>query len=185
MLKIILFAGLMAATATGAAAQEFVSTRPATIVESELPPAPAPAPPAPVRSQLDPATQAYIDNWAPEPGYSRPSRVFVNEPVVDTTPEPLPAWALEEPVRYIAETCRPGVRPDNEEMEACFTRVEHEVNAAIRAAPRRASEPAPRSRPVCRTETSRSQDGSTTSSSYSCTVGDGDPALLNQLLFGT
>lgn len=180
MLKIILFAGLLAATATGAVAQELVSTRPATIVESELPPAPA----APVRSQLDPATQAYMDNWVPEPGHSRPGRVFVNEPVLDTTPEPLPAWALEEPVRYAAETCRPGVRPEGEEMEACFTRIEHQVNEARRANASRPGEPAPPRRPVCRTETTRSQDGSTTSSSYTCTVGDGDPALLNQLLFG-
>lgn len=186
MLKITLLAGLLAAAATSATAQEFVSTRPTVIVEAELPPTPPPAPPpAPVQSQVDPATFNWGAARDPNEGggdYQRP-RVFVNEPVLDMTPEPLPAWALEEPVRYIAETCRPGVRPENEEMEACFTRVEHEVNEAIRANPR-ASEPAPARRPVCRTETTRSQDGSTTSSSYTCTVGDGDPALLNQLLTG-
>lgn len=184
MLKIILLTGLLAAaSATGATAQEFISTQPAVIVEATLPPPPPPPPLAPEPAPFDwGAYQAGADPT--EVGYSRPRRIFVNEPVLDMTPEPLPAWALEEPVRYIAETCRPGVRPENEEMEACFTRVEHEVNAAIRANPPRASEPAPRPRPVCRTETTRSQDGSTTSSSYTCTVGDGDPTLLNQLLTG-
>lgn len=180
MMKIVLFAGLLAMIATGAAAQEFVSTRPGTIVEAELPPAPPPA--SPVRSQLDPGVQAYIDSWQPSPladaGYDV-NRIFETQPA----PEPVPAWALEEPVRYVAEMCRPGVRPGGEEMEACFTRVEHEVNEARRTARAAPGEPAPPRR-NCRQETTRSQDGTTVSSSYTCTVGDGDPALLEQLLFG-
>jgi len=164
------------------AQDEIVSTRPATIRESDVPPPPPPPPPP--RSQLDPGVQAYIDEWAStapaEPAYARSNRVFVSD--TPAAPEPLPAWALEEPVRYVAEMCRPRVRPAGEEIEACFTRVEHEVNEARRAGRTGPSDPV--TRRECRTETYRSQDGSETSSTYTCTVGNGDPELLNDLLNG-
>lgn len=172
-------------TGAACAQDEIISTRPATIRESDVPATPPPVtPPTPAQSQLDPAVQAYIDQWATtapsEGGYSRSGRVFINDP--QPAPEPLPDWALEEPVRYVAEMCRPGVRPEGEEIEACFTRVEHAVNEARRAAEAASRDRAPRR--ACTQQTRRSQDGSETSSSYSCTIGNGDPELLNDLLTG-
>lgn len=176
MLKSALLAALCAGVATGAAAQEIVMTRPAVVVEADLPPLPPVTLPTPA-----PADEEIPFDWgwaaAGEGSYSRP-RVFVTDP--QPAPEPLPDWALEEPVRYVAEMCRPGVRPAGEEVEACFTRVEHEVNEARHANEVRSRGPAPQRE--CRQETRRSEDGSQTSSSYNCTVTSGDPALLNGLL---
>lgn len=177
MLKSVLLAVLCAGVATGAAAQEIVMTRPAALVVADLPPVPTVTPPTPA-----PVEEEIPFDWgwaaAAEGSYSRGPRAFVNDP--PPTPAPLPDWALEEPVRYVAEMCRPGVRPAGEEVEACFTRVEHDVNEARRAG--RAGSNDSVTRRECRTETYRSQDGSETSSSYSCTVTNGDPGLLNGLL---
>lgn len=176
-------AAMLALGLAGAACaqDEIVSTRPATIAETDIPATPPTRPDPVPASELEASAQAYVDNWmatvSPEPGYAR-SRIFANEPA----PEPLPGWALEEPVRYAAEMCRPGVRPAEEGVEACFTRIEAAVAEARRAGRRGPNEPV--TRRECRTETYRSQDGSETSSSYTCTVGTGDQTLLNGLLDG-
>ena len=171
----IAFAGLLQMNPASAQAQDdMVMTRPAALNEADLPP--LPPPPEPVVAEPEPELSF---DWAAsgEGGYSRSQRdrVFVNGPA----PEPIPDWALEEPVRYIAEMCRPGVAPEGEEIEACFTRVEHEVGEARRA--HEASQPRP-GLANCRTETVRSQDGTRTSSSVTC--GNGDPAMLQHLLSG-
>lgn len=166
------------------AQDEIVSTRPAAIQEGDVPapPPPAPPPPAPPPSPVEDAAPVEWSFGAQtEGGYAR-SRIFLNDPVLNMTPEPLPDWALEEPVRYVAEMCRPGVRPEGEEIETCFTRVEHAVNEARRAAEAASRDRAPRR--ACSQQTRRSQDGAVASSSYICTTGEGDPAQMEALLFG-
>lgn len=92
------------------------------------------------------------------------------------TPDPLPPEALSDPVRYAADQCRPGVRPQDEDVAACFDRIER----AVRDEETRRRD-ARRPRATCTQRQTRNDDGRTTESSARCVIGTGDPALADRL----
>ena len=94
-----------------------------------------------------------------------------------SAPTPLPPEALTDPVRYAAEQCRPGVRPASEDVADCFDRIDRTVREEQ---DRRAAARRPRVR--CENAQSRSDDGRTSSTSGRCSVGTGDPALLDEIM---
>lgn len=83
--------------------------------------------------------------------------------------EPLPDWALDDPLRYAAQQCRPQVRPEGEEVEACMARVEGRVRTAYAE-----RNPAPPHAPQasCRRESRRYADNSGGSSQVICGTGE-------------
>lgn len=90
---------------------------------------------------------------------------------------PLPPEALSDPVRYVAQQCRPDVRPVGEDVADCFDRVERRIrDEEVRRTEAR------RPRMTCDRREVRSADGRTSSTSGRCTVGTGDPALLDDIL---
>ncbi len=90
---------------------------------------------------------------------------------------PLPPEALADPVRYAADQCRPQVRPASEGVADCFDRIDRAVRAEqnARAAARR-----PQVR--CSSTATRDDDRRTSSTSGGCSIGTGDPTLLNRAL---
>ena len=90
--------------------------------------------------------------------------------------EPLPPEAFSDPVRYAAQQCRPGVRPADEDVADCFDRVERMIRDEE---DRRTAARNPRMR--CEQRSYASADGRTSSTSGRCSVGTGDPALLDDL----
>jgi hypothetical protein len=92
-------------------------------------------------------------------------------------PQPLPEEALSDPVRYAARQCRPDVRPAGEDVADCLDRIDRAVREEE---DRRAASRRPRVR--CENTQSQSDDGRTSSTSGRCTVGTGDPALLDDLM---
>lgn len=98
-------------------------------------------------------------------------------PAAATPATPLPPEALADPVRYAADQCRPQVRPAGEDVADCFDRIDRAVRAEqnARAAARR-----PQVR--CNSSATRDDDRRTSSTSGGCSIGTGDPALLNRTL---
>lgn len=90
--------------------------------------------------------------------------------------QPLPPEALADPVRYAAQQCRPEVRPASEGVAECFDRID---SAVREEQDRRAA--ARRPRTTCSNTQTRDEDGRTSSTSGRCTVGTGDPALLDDI----
>ncbi|HEV7229444.1 hypothetical protein [Brevundimonas sp.] len=90
---------------------------------------------------------------------------------------PLPEEALSDPVPYAAQKCRPDVRPADEDVADCFDRIDRAVRDEQ---DRRAASQRPRV--LCENTQSRSDDGRTSSTSGRCSVGTGDPTLLDDLL---
>jgi hypothetical protein len=90
--------------------------------------------------------------------------------------EPLPPEALSDPVRYAAQQCRPGVRPASEDVADCFDRVESRIRDEQ---DRRTAARNPRLN--CEQRRYASADGRTSSTSGRCTVGTGNPTLLDDI----
>lgn len=90
----------------------------------------------------------------------------------------LPPEAFDDPVGYTARACRPQSRPQGEEIEACFDRVEREIREA-----RRVQRP-PESRVTCRQESSASSDGTSVGGSFTCGTGDAGARALGERLRG-
>jgi len=103
-------------------------------------------------------------------------------PRSEPTSVPLPAAAYEDPLLYAATACRTENRPAGEDIRACYARIESAVAAARPTpSPVRPRIAAPQ-RVRCENSQSQSDDGRTSSTSGRCSVGTGDPALLDDIL---
>lgn len=123
-------------------------------------------------AELERRDSAGEDEFEPAFGASR-----ATSPATATPSTPLPPEALADPVRYAADQCRPQVRPAGEDVGDCFDRIDRAVRAEqnARAAARR-----PQVR--CNSTATRDDDRRTSSTSGGCSIGTGDPALLNRSL---
>ncbi|MBX9574864.1 MAG: hypothetical protein K2X07_04420 [Caulobacteraceae bacterium] len=146
------------------------------------PPPPQLPPPAPVVSFPDPFAATPGDAVEDEDDWG--FDLYWNDaaargPTVrrSDAEQPLPPEAFSDPVRYVAQQCRPGVRPATEDVADCFDRVERRIRDEE---DRRAAARNPRLN--CEQSRYRSADGRTSSTSGRCTIGTGDPALLDDIL---
>lgn len=99
-----------------------------------------------------------------------------------TASAPLPSAAYEDPLLYAATACRTENRPAGEDIRACYARIEGAVAAARPAPPPSRPRVEAPQRVRCANSQSSSDDGRTSSTSGRCTVGSGDPALLDDIL---
>jgi hypothetical protein len=152
-----------------------------TLSLQDPPPAPQLPPPAPVVSLSDPfaATPADAEEDEDDLGFD----LYWNEAAArgpalrrSDADEPLPPEALSDPVRYAAQQCRPGVRSPTEDVADCFDRVESRIRDEE---DRRSAARNPRVR--CDQRSYTSADGRTSSTSGRCSVGTGDPTLLDDV----
>jgi hypothetical protein len=156
-------------------------TAPAPIIVDiqAVTPPPAPTQLAPPLGDALPPPARRAEPPGGEDEFSRAfaeSRTQAASPVAQT--RALPPEALSDPVAYAAQQCRPGSRPTDEDIEACFTRIENQIRDA-----RRAQDAARAPRTTCRQQVVRSEDGRSVSTESSCTIGSGD-ILPTSILFG-
>ena len=158
--------------------------RPATVAEpppsSSSAPAPAPAnEPGSYEALFGPSPLASLEAMEPRDAGDDVWDAFdeaMGAPAPAAPPKPLPPEALSDPVRYAADQCRPGVRPPDEDVAACFDRIDR----AVREEEARRRD-ARRPRATCTQRQTRNEDGRTTESSARCVIGTGDPALADRL----